>query len=169
MHAWEIKPLSRIANYGDKRVISRLFFRIETIPYSLYPVPYMAKPLRVPPQTIESEKALLGALMIRADSMPDIVDALSPDAFYAGKHAIIYRAMLALWTKNEPIDIESVRAKLADQNQLEQVGGVLYLTELASNVPAASNARHYANLVQKKFVLRSLTDAGEYVPQLAFY
>ncbi len=128
----------------------------------------MATPLRLPPQTIESEKALLGALMIRADSMPDIVDILSPDAFYVQKHAVIYRTMLALWTKNEPIDIESVRAKLAERGELEGVGGVAYLTELASDVPAASNARHYANLVQKKYVLRSLTGAGEYVAELGF-
>jgi len=128
----------------------------------------MATPLRIPPQTIESEKALLGAVMIRADLMPDIVDAISPDAFYVGKHAIIYRAMMSLWTKNEPIDIESVRAKLAEQNLLEQIGGVSYLTELVTDVPAASNARHYAGLVQKKYVLRSLTDAGEFVAELGF-
>ncbi|MDE2213351.1 MAG: replicative DNA helicase [Patescibacteria group bacterium] len=128
----------------------------------------MAKPLRTPPQSIESEKALLGALMIRPDVMPDVVDLLAPDAFYANKHAIIYRAMLSLWGKNEPIDIESVRAKLADQNQLEGVGGVAYLGDLAGETPAASNARHYASLVQKKYVLRSLIEAGEYVAELGF-
>ena len=126
----------------------------------------MAKPLRIPPQSLETEKALLGALMIRPDAMNDITDQLSPDAFYAEKHRILYRAMLALWGKNEPIDIESVRAKLADSNHLESIGGVSYLADLASEVPAASNAAHYANLVQKKYVLRSLIDAGEFVAEL---
>jgi len=128
----------------------------------------MAKPLRMPPQSIESEKALLGALMLRSDTMPDVADALSPDAFYSEKHRIIYRAMMALWSKNEPIDIESVRAKLADSNQLESIGGVSYLADLASDVPAATSAGHYAGLVQKKHVLRALTDAGEFVAECGF-
>ncbi len=128
----------------------------------------MARPLRIPPQSIESEKALLGALMIRPEAMSDMVDQLSPDAFYAEKHRILYRAMLSLWTKNEPIDLESVRAKLAENGQLESIGGISYLTDLASEVPAASNSSHYANIVQKKFILRSLTDAGEYVAELGF-
>lgn len=128
----------------------------------------MAKPIRIPPQSLETEKALLGALMIRPDTLNDITDQLSPDAFYAEKHRIIYRAMMALWGKNEPIDIESVRAKLAESNHLEGIGGVSYLADLASEVPAASNAAHYANLVQKKYVLRSLIDAGEFVAELGF-
>ena len=124
--------------------------------------------LRVPPQTLETEKAFLGALMIRPEGMNESSDVLSPDAFYAEKHRIIYRAMLALYTKNEPIDIESVRAKLSDSNELEGVGGIAYLAELAGDVPAASNARHYAGQVQKKFMLRSLIDAGEFVAELGY-
>jgi replicative DNA helicase len=126
------------------------------------------KVLRTPPQTTESEKALLGALMIRADAMVDITDAVTADAFYSEKHRIIFRAMLALWSKNEPIDLETVRARLADDGNLEGVGGLSYLTELATEVPAASNARHYANQVQKKFMLRALIEAGEYVAELGF-
>jgi replicative DNA helicase len=126
------------------------------------------KVLRTPPQTLESEKALLGALMIRADAMVDITDAVSVDAFYSEKHRIIFRAMLALWGKNEPIDLETVRARLADEGNLEGVGGLTYLTELATEVPAASNARHYANQVQKKYMLRALIEAGEYVAELGF-
>jgi replicative DNA helicase len=75
---------------------------------------------------------------------------------------------MALFAKSEPVDIESVRAKLQDQSELEQIGGVSYLAELVSDVPAASNARHYAQLVQKKYMLRSLIDAGEYVAELGF-
>ncbi|MDZ4226116.1 MAG: DnaB-like helicase N-terminal domain-containing protein, partial [Patescibacteria group bacterium] len=127
------------------------------------------KALRVPPQTLETEKAFLGALMIRPEGMNESSDVISPDAFYAEKHRIIYRAMLALYSKNEPIDIESVRAKLSDQNELDSVGGIGYLAELASEVPAASNARHYAGGVQKKFMLRSLIDAGEFVAELGYH
>ncbi len=126
------------------------------------------KALRVPPQTLETEKAFLGALMIRPEGMNESSDVISQDAFYAEKHRIIYRAMLALYSKNEPVDIESVRAKLSDSNELEGVGGIAYLAELAGDVPAASNARHYARGVQKKFMLRSLIDAGEYVAELGY-
>jgi replicative DNA helicase len=127
-----------------------------------------ANPLRVPPQALESEKALLGALMLRPEGMVDSVDVLSPDAFYAEKHRLIYAAMLKLWSKSEPIDVESVRANLADSKLLERVGGVPYIAELVSGVPAASNAKHYASQVQKKYMLRSLIDAGEYVAELGF-
>ncbi len=124
--------------------------------------------LRIPPQSLESEKAYLGALMIRPEGMVESNDLVSADAFYAEKHRIIFRAMLALYQKNEPIDIESVRAKLSDENQLDSVGGIGYLAELAADVPAASNARHYASQVQKKHMLRSLIDAGEFVSELGY-
>ena len=124
--------------------------------------------LRLPPQSLESEQAFLGAIMIRPEGMIESVDAISPDAFYSEKHRIIYRACLALFNKSEPIDVESVRAKLSDQSELEQIGGVAYLAELAAEVPAASNARYYASQVQKKYMLRSLIDAGEYVAELGF-
>ena len=126
------------------------------------------KALRMPPQTLESEKALLGALLIRPEGMLESTDVIAADAFYSEKHRIIYRAMLALFGKNEPIDIESVRAKLADQGALESIGGVAYLADLASEVPAASNARHYASQVQKKYMLRNLIDAGEFVAELGY-
>ena len=112
-------------------------------------------PLRVPPQTLESEKALLGALMIRPDGMTESSDLISPDAFYSEKHRIIYRAMLALYTKSEPVDIESVRAKLSDEGVLEQVGGIGYLAELVSNVPAASSARRSLASRSTSFCSRS--------------
>src|SRR3989344_4719225 len=124
--------------------------------------------LRVPPQTLESEQAFLGALMIRAEAMSECVDVIAADAFYAEKHRIIYRAMLALFGKNEPVDLESVRARLADDGQLEHIGGASYLALLASEVPAASNARHYAGQVQKKYMLRSLINAGEHVAELGY-
>lgn len=126
------------------------------------------KALRVPPQSLESEKALLGALMMRPEGMSECTDVVSDSSFYAEKHRIIFRAMMALYNKNEPIDVESVRARLSDDGQLDGVGGVAYLAELAADVPAASNARHYAGQVQKKYMLRSLIDAGEFVAELGY-
>jgi replicative DNA helicase len=125
-------------------------------------------PLRMPPQSLESEMALLGALMIRPDAMMEATEVLTPEAFYSEKHRIIYRSMLALFSKNEPIDIESVRVKLADEESLDSIGGIAYLADLVSEVPAASNAKHYAEQVQKKYMLRSLIDAGEFIAELGF-
>jgi len=124
--------------------------------------------LRVPPQSLESERAFLGALMVRPEGMVETTDLITDEAFYAEKHRMIYRAMQALYAKNEPIDIESVRAKLSDTGSLEGIGGIAYLAELAADVPAASNARHYAAQVQKKHMLRSLIDAGGFVAELGF-
>ncbi|MDE2071581.1 MAG: replicative DNA helicase [Patescibacteria group bacterium] len=124
--------------------------------------------LRVPPQSLESEKALLGALMMRPEGMNESIDVISRDAFYSEKHRVIYAAMLELFSKSEPVDVESVRARLSDLGHLEQIGGLSYLSELAADVPAASNARFYAQQIQKKYMLRSLIDVGEYVAELGF-
>lgn len=128
----------------------------------------MKDSLRIPPQQLESERALLGAIMIKPDALHDVVDVVSADAFYAEKHRILYRMMIELFSKNEPIDLLSVTAKLKDQNHLEQIGGATYLSDIVASVPAASNARHYANIVQKKFLLRGLIDAGEYIAELGY-
>ncbi len=125
-------------------------------------------PLRMPPQSLESERAFLGALMLRTEAISDSIDLISPDAFYAEKHRLIYSACLGLYNKGEPIDVESVRAKLSDEGVLEQIGGLAYIGELVRDVPAASNARHYAGQVQKKYMLRALIDAGDFVAELGF-
>lgn len=106
--------------------------------------------------------------MLRPEGMHESIDVLSPDAFYAEKHRLIYRAMMTLWGKSEPIDVESVRVCLSDAKQLEQIGGVSYIAELVSNTPAATNAKFYAQQVQKKYMLRNLIDAGEYVAELGY-
>jgi replicative DNA helicase len=125
-------------------------------------------PLRVPPQHIDSERALLGAIMIKPDTLHDVVDIVAPDAFYSEKHRIIYNAMIALWGKNEPIDLLTVTSKLRDESKLDSIGGSAYLSDLVAGVPAASNARHYAGVVQKKAMLRQLIDAGEYIAELGY-
>lgn len=76
--------------------------------------------------------------------------------------------MLALYSKGEPIDAETIRTKLSDEGTLEAIGGVAYLGELVSDVPAATNARHYAVQVHKKFMLRSLIDAGEEIAEMGY-
>jgi replicative DNA helicase len=124
--------------------------------------------LRIPPQSIPSEQAVLGSIMLRKDAMHEIEDALTPDSFYVEKHKKIFQAMLDLSVKNEPIDMLSLSTKLAEQKYLESVGGNQYLAEIVNVVPSSTNVKHYADIVQKKYVLRSLIEAADYVSELAF-
>ena len=124
--------------------------------------------LRIPPQNIPSEQAVLGSIMLRKDAMHEVEDLLIPDSFYAEKHKIIFRAMLDLSAKNEPIDMLSLSSKLKEQKMLEKVGGNQYLAEIVNTVPSSTNVKHYADIVQKKYVLRSLIEAADFVSELGF-
>jgi replicative DNA helicase len=124
--------------------------------------------VRIPPQSIEAEKALLGAIMLKPECLYDINDIISSDSFYVDKHRHIYKAMRDLFSKSEPIDVLSVSARLKANKDIERIGGTSYLTELVNTVPATANAHHYADLVQRSATLRSLIDAAEYIAELGF-
>ena len=124
--------------------------------------------LRIPPQSLESEKAVLGSIMLRDGALYDVEDIIAPDVFYAEKHRIIYKAILDLAASHEPIDLLSLSTKLKEKKALEGIGGNSYLTEIVNTVPASTNVKHYANIVQKKYILRSLIEAGDFVSELGF-
>lgn len=124
--------------------------------------------MRIPPNSLDSEKAVLGSIMLRPDALNEIIDTIFADSFYAEKHRIIYKAMLDLFNKNEPIDLLSVTTKLKEKSQLETVGGRSYIIELTNSVPASTNIKHYAGIVHKKHVLRKLIEAGEFMAETAF-
>lgn len=124
--------------------------------------------VRIPPQSLDSEKAVLGSVMLRKEAMHEVEDILTPESFYAEKHKIIFQAMLELSMKNEPIDMLSLSAKLSEKKLLEAIGGNQYLAEIVNVVPSSTNIKHYAGIVQKKFILRSLIEAADYVSELAF-
>ena len=133
----------------------------------------MARPaplstLRIPPHDLDSEQAVLGALMLRPSAMHEIVDLVTPEMFYARKHALIYQSVLELSVKNEPIDVLSVATKLKEKKILNDVGGNTYLNELMTIVPSTVNVRHYADQVYKKYILRSLIDASEQIAAVAY-
>lgn len=129
---------------------------------------FKSKNIRIPPQSIESEQAVLGSIMLRKDAMHEVEDMVSPDSFYVEKHKMIFKAMLNLSLKNEPIDMLSLSTKLAEQKLLEQIGGNAYLAEIVNSVPSSTNVKHYSDIVQKKYVLRNLIEAADYVSELAF-
>ncbi len=126
------------------------------------------KNLRVPPQSLDSEMALLGAIMRSPDAIHEVTDIVVPETFYADKHKVIFETMLELNGRGEPIDLVSLSAKLSDKSVLERVGGRAYLAELIQSIPPASNVRHYAELVKKKYTLRRLIAAAEEISDLGF-
>jgi replicative DNA helicase len=124
--------------------------------------------LRMPPQALDAEKAVLGSLMTKAERMYDVSDILSPESFYIEKHRIIYNALRALFQKQEPLDVLSVKEKLRSKKHLERAGGASYLAELVNSTPVTANAYHYAQLVQKTATLRALIDGAEFIADLGF-
>ncbi len=126
------------------------------------------KELRIPPQSIDAEMAFLGSIMLRPEVLYEIMDIVAPDAFYSGKHKIIYETMLELFGKGEPIDLLTLSSKLKEKGRLESIGGSSYLTELVDSVPSSSNAEHYARIVQKKYMMRKLIEASESISHLGY-
>ncbi|HET8580937.1 MAG TPA: replicative DNA helicase [Candidatus Paceibacterota bacterium] len=123
---------------------------------------------RVPPQDLDIERALLGALMLNANAMYEVSDIVRPDSFYASKHRTVFDAMLALHQKGEPVDLVSLSGKLKEKKQLEQVGGSAYLSELVNGTPSTTSVRHYAQVIQSKYMLRSLIEAAARIGDLGF-
>lgn len=126
------------------------------------------KDLRLPPQDLEAEQSVLGALMIDKEAIGSVSDLLIPPDFYKKAHAIIFEAFLRLWENREPIDILSVTAELKRMNQLKEVGGSSYLTELVNSVPTASHVDHYAKIVKEKSILRDLINASTEITENVF-
>jgi replicative DNA helicase len=129
---------------------------------------FVKSPLRVPPQDVGAEQALLGSIMIRPDGLYEIFDLVAPEDFYAEKHRKIYRTMLALQERSEPIDVVSITNVLREKKQLEQIGGSTYLAELINLVPSAANLKHYADIVKKKALLRHLIDSADNISEMGY-
>lgn len=130
----------------------------------------MTDPLRgrIPPQNIDAERALLGSIMLKPEAIYDAIDIISPESFYVEKHRIIFRAMLELMSGSNPIDLLSVANRLKDINELERVGGNSYLAELVGEVPSSANLKYYAEIVQKKSMMRNLIDAAADITELGY-
>lgn len=124
--------------------------------------------LRIPPQSQEAEMALLGSIMLRPDVMYEVMDLIGPQSFYFDRHRTIYENMMELFGKHQPIDILSLSSRLKERDELERVGGTTYLTELTSMVPSSANAKHYAEIVMKKFTMRELIAASEHLSHLGY-
>ncbi|MBI2048418.1 MAG: replicative DNA helicase [Parcubacteria group bacterium] len=124
--------------------------------------------VRIPPQDLDTERALLGAIMLNPSAMYEIADILSAESFYAAKHKTIYDAMLSLYARGEPVDLVSLSARLKEKKALDKVGGNTYLSDLVGVTVSPSSARHYAQVIQAKGVLRNLIAVADEISQLGF-
>ena len=110
----------------------------------------------LPPQNIEAEQAVLGAIFLNTDALADAMEYVEADDFYRRAHQILFQAMVDLNNDGEAIDVLTVQNYLTTNNQLDDVGGVAYIAELATSVPTAANAGYYAKIVEEKSMLRRL-------------
>ncbi len=115
---------------------------------------------RTPPQNVEAEQAVLGAILLDGEALVTAMERLQPEDFYRASHQSIYEATLELAEEQEPVDLVTLTAKLKDKQVLEEVGGITYLTELANSVPTAANVDYYARLIEEKALLRRLIRAA---------
>lgn len=125
--------------------------------------------LRMPPQNLEAERSVLGALMLDKDAVIKVANIIRPGDFYKDDHNLIYEAMMDLYEQREPIDVLSLSNRLEEKGQLEKVGGASYLASIVASVPSSSNIVHYAKVVQKKSTLRNLIAAASEISELGYH
>jgi len=136
---------------------------------ALAPVPSAPAPDgAVPPQNLEAEESVLGAMMLSPGAIAAVSEILDAGDFYRESHGRIFRAALQLYGKNEPVDAITLTNELEQRGELEAVGGRGRLHELARLVPATANARHYAEIVRETATLRGLIRAGGEIAQLGW-
>ena len=123
---------------------------------------------KVPPQNIEAEKSLLGSILLDSTTFPDILEKLKPIDFYHQIHGHIYRAMMNLYERSQPIDLVTLTSELKSMKLLKEVGGATYISNLTMVVPTAANALSYANLVEQASIRRRLIKAGTEIATKAY-
>jgi replicative DNA helicase len=111
---------------------------------------------KIPPQNIEAEQSVLGAILLDNDALHEAVEVLQPDDFYRDTHRKIYQAMTELYTRNEPVDLITLNNYLKGKGDLDDVGGVQYLSSLASSVPTSANVKYHSRIVREKALVRNL-------------
>lgn len=123
---------------------------------------------KIPPQSQEAEKATLGSILLNKDALIKVADFLKPEDFYYEQHAIIYQAMLDLFSKRMPIDVKILATFLEDHGKLDQIGGASYIAELTMEVPTATHILQYALIVKHKSTLRKLISSGDKIMSLGY-
>ena len=131
------------------------------------PTPYSGLG-KLPPQAIDLEEAVLGALMLEKDALSSVIDILKADVFYKDSHQKIFAAIRMLFEKSSPVDILTVTAQLRQQGELEMIGGAYYITELTNRVASAANIEYHSRIIIQKFIQRELIRISTDVIQSAY-
>ncbi|MFT4898404.1 MAG: replicative DNA helicase [Flavobacteriales bacterium] len=111
---------------------------------------------KMPPQALDYEEAVLGAVMIEKDALTEVVDILKPESFYKNAHQKIYAAIQGLFQRSEPIDLLTVKTALEKEGQLEIIGGPAYIAQLTSKIASAANIEEHARIISQKYIQREL-------------
>ena len=125
-------------------------------------------PLKVPPHSLEAERSVRAGLMLADNAWDNISVALAAEDFYRSDHRIIYRVMVDLVEKNHPLDIITISEALEGIGELENVGGLAYISDLASSTPTASNIHAYAQIVRERSTVRSLISVAHEIADSGF-
>jgi len=111
---------------------------------------------KLPPQNIEAEQSILGAILIDNDALPKALEILDPEDFYKQSHRKIFNVMIELFEKSEPIDMITLTDDLKRRDEMEAVGGISYLSSLVNMIPTAANVKYHSRIVREKALLRGL-------------
>lgn len=123
---------------------------------------------KLPPQNVEAERTVLGSIFIDPESLSRVADILAPEDFYNQANRLIYQTMLELFERREPIDLLTVTNRLEEQQKINGIGGVTYLTALAASVPTSAHIKQYAIIVQRKRILRDLISTAHQIIELGY-
>lgn len=123
---------------------------------------------RVPPHDLEAERAVIGAMLVSENAVSTVGERITAEDFYSETHRVIYRAMMTLYGRGEPIDQLTLTNELKGMDEYDRVGGRAYVFQIVESVPTAANASRYAEIVRGKALLRAVIDAGSRITEDAY-
>ena len=124
---------------------------------------------KLPPQNLEAERSVLGAMLLEERTIPKVLQALpDSDSFYSETHRLIYKEIIGLLNKNKPVDIVTLKEEFRKKNKLKDIGGAVYLADLVNSVPTTANVDYYAQIVREKYILRDLLRAVASITSLSY-
>lgn len=123
---------------------------------------------KIPPQAIELEEAVLGALMLERDALTSVIEILKPESFYKDAHRMIFEAIVALFNNSEPVDIKTVVHQLRKSGQLDVAGGPYYIAELTTKVNSSANIEYHARIIAEQSIKRELIQISSDIQQDAY-
>jgi replicative DNA helicase len=123
---------------------------------------------KVPPQAVDLEEAVLGAIMLEKDALTSVIDILKPELFYKEAHQIIFSAIHRLFAKSEPVDILTVTNELKRSGELEIIGGAYYITQLTNRIASSANVEYHVRIITQKYIQRELIHISSEIIKEAF-